>query len=105
MFILLDTEGVLGDISPAPSPISPLDPRDKDAFVIKFNSSGEEIFKVQIGSLNEDRGLGIDTDADDNFYIGGFIKGDIDTNDSEALLILMKMCFLQGIMQMVNYNG
>ena len=56
IYIIGYTEGVLGDISPAPS-ISPLDPRDKDVFVIKFNSSGEEIFKVQIGSLNEDRGL------------------------------------------------
>ena len=42
-----------------------------DAFVVKFDSDGTEVWRTQLGTSEEDQAYGIATDSDNNVYITG----------------------------------
>ncbi len=50
---------------------------DKDLLFIKYNSSGKELWKKQIGPAETDKGYSIKVDSSGNFYVLGTSEGDI----------------------------
>ena len=46
-----------------------------DAFVVKFDSDGTEVWRTQLGTSEEDQAYGIATDSDNNVYITGITEG------------------------------
>ncbi len=48
-----------------------------DAFVIKFDTSGNELWSRQIGTSVDDVGTGLAADAYGNVYVGGHTYGDV----------------------------
>ena len=54
-----------------------------DIFLLKYNSSGSLLWRVQKGSVDDDVSQGVDTDSSGNVYITGYTKGDL-TGDSSG---------------------
>ena len=48
-----------------------------DLFIMKVNSDGEELWKEQIGTSNDDKNVSITIDLYGNIYIAGTTKGDL----------------------------
>lgn len=46
-----------------------------DAFVSKFDSSGQQVWATNIGSIDYDWAWGVDTDSLDNVYVAGWTLG------------------------------
>ena len=61
---------------------------DDDAFVAKYNSNGQYQWAFIIGSVNEDIGFGIRTDALNNVYVCGRIMGKADFDPSAGTATL-----------------
>ena len=75
------TEGVLGDSSAG----------GRDAFLTKFDSSGDEVWTSQIGSASNDHSLSVAVDGSGNSYISGLTYGDLGgTNAGGADAFLTK---------------
>ncbi len=48
-----------------------------DAFLVKFDASGNELWSQQIGTSSEDRSYSLAVDGSDNAYISGYTKGSL----------------------------
>ena len=51
----------------------------QDTLVVKFNSSGDELFATQIDSVPTDGARALTTDAAGNIYVGGVVSGSLPT--------------------------
>ena len=49
----------------------------KDAFFVKYNSTGDELYRRQIGTAEDDEGLYIICDPHDNVVVTGFTSGQL----------------------------
>lgn len=58
-----------------------------DVFVAKYNSNGQYQWAFNIGSVNQDIGMGIKTDALNNVYVCGRVSGVADFDPSAAVAI------------------
>ena len=56
---------------------------NNDIFLLRYNSSGSLIWRIQIGSTYDDLSQGIDTDSSGNVYLTGYTEGDL-TGDSSG---------------------
>ena len=63
-----------------------------DIFLVKYNSSGTRQWTQQLGSSENDFGLGVTVDSSDNIYITGYTEGGLDgnTNSGERDIFLVK---------------
>ncbi|MDC0253517.1 SBBP repeat-containing protein, partial [Bacteriovoracales bacterium] len=60
-----------------------------DIFLVKYNGSGTESWRKQLGSTYTDVVNGVDTDSSGNVYITGYTEGDLsgdNTNDADFFL-------------------
>lgn len=57
---------------------------ERDAFVAKFNASGQLVYSTYLGGNNWDYGFSLDTDADNTVYVGGFTHGSFPTTSGAA---------------------
>jgi hypothetical protein len=53
-----------------------------DAFVVKYDGSGNQIWVKQFGTSGEDRANGVVTDSTGNVYITGYTKGSLSGNNN-----------------------
>ncbi len=61
-----------------------------DAFLVKFDTSGNELWSQQIGTASSDRSRSVAVDASGNVYISGYTYGDLggaNAGDGDAFLI------------------
>jgi hypothetical protein len=56
----------------------------KDAFLVKYNSSGEKQWTQQWGTALADAGTGMTVDSSDNIYVTGGTKGGLDGNTNSG---------------------
>lgn len=56
----------------------------KDAFVIKLNSKGEEIWTTLIGSKKEDEAYSITIHKDDSIYVAGLTEGTLNGQNNSG---------------------
>jgi uncharacterized delta-60 repeat protein len=63
-----------------------------DIFLVKFNSSGTELWSKQLGTSSDDLGIGVTNDSSDNIYLTGYTKGGLDgnTNSGDYDIFLVK---------------
>jgi hypothetical protein len=64
----------------------------RDAFVVKFDSDGQEIWRTQLGTPSSDESRAIVIDVSDNIYISGQTSGDFGgANAGEADAFIAKL--------------
>ena len=51
-----------------------------DIFLVKYNSSGVELWAQQLGTDTDDEGTGVRVDSSDNIYVMGNTSGGLDNN-------------------------
>jgi hypothetical protein len=56
----------------------------QDIFLIKYNTSGTKQWTKQLGTSDNDSGLGVTTDSSDNIYVTGYTGGGLDGNTSSG---------------------
>jgi uncharacterized protein YjiK len=63
-----------------------------DLFVVKYDSDGIKQWTQQLGSVDQENGLGITSDPSDNIYVTGWTEGrlDGDTKVGEGYAIIVK---------------
>jgi hypothetical protein len=63
-----------------------------DLFVVKYDSDGIKQWTQQLGSVDQENGLGITSDLSDNIYVTGWTAGrlDVDTKFGEGDAIIVK---------------
>ena len=63
-----------------------------DIILVKYNSSGTKQWTQQLGSSENDFGLGVTVDSSDNIYVTGYTEGGLDgnTNSGERDIFLVK---------------
>ena len=63
-----------------------------DLFVIKYDSDGIKQWTQQLGSVDQENGLGITSDPSDNIYVTGWTEGrlDVDAKVGEGDAIIVK---------------
>ena len=63
-----------------------------DLFVVKYDSDGIKQWTQQLGSVDQENGLGITSDLSDNIYVTGWTAGrlDVDTKLGEGDAIIVK---------------
>ena len=55
-----------------------------DIFLVKYNSSGTKQWTKQLGTSDNDSGLGVTTDSLGNIYVTGWTGGGLDGNTSSG---------------------
>jgi hypothetical protein len=78
----------LADFDPNTGVYNLISVGDKDAFVVKFNSSGNFVWAKQIGSLGDDRSYSLVLDALNNIYITGYFSQTADFDPGSGIFNL-----------------
>jgi hypothetical protein len=55
---------------------------NNDAFVVKYDANGNQIWAKQFGTLSEDRANGIIADSSGNVYVTGYTNGSLSGNNN-----------------------
>lgn len=63
---------------------------DKDMITARFDSSGAQIWKDQLGTTGNDKAAAVDVDESGNFYVGGFTDGALQTSIGKFDAVLVK---------------
>ena len=55
-----------------------------DIFLVKYNPSGTKQWTKQLGTSDNDSGLGVTTDSSDNIYVTGTTSGGLEGNTTSG---------------------